>query len=665
MKNHYNMQEHLKSQYGYNDFRALQKEIITDIIDKKDVMIIFPTGAGKSLCYQFPATFLDKVSIVISPLISLMTDQCTALRQKGIKVACLNGETQDSINDVNLIYCTPEFFMGHLELIDKLLDKICMIAIDEAHCLSEWGHDFRKEYTRLGVIREHFSTLPIMTLTATSPPNVSKDILNVLNIQDAQVYNTGVRRNNLTIRVQRKGDNIFTDLQPHINPDQSTIIYTQTCKMAEKIYNLLKCKGLSIEKYHGGLSADKKQSAYHNFITDKTILMVATICFGMGIDKPDIRKIINYGAPLNIETYYQEIGRAGRDGKRSSVVLFYSDNDFRTGAYLIGQSNQQENKQTSLNTFRKYLSNTMVCRQTLLEWYFKYGHLDGQIKNKHRCKHCDNCNKREHDTIDITQDVVLLVKLVDALYCNLGSTKLVKILRGAKSFEQYPFFGEGSHHSVDTWKQIIDTSISMGFLNRKVIGKFNVIECGSMRLYTPILMQSTQPMTTKTSSSLNRLKTIRTRLARDKNIAPYMIASDTILDIIHEAKPKDIPSLLALDGISYEFITTYGLFFIEQKKTSTSSTMSKSYDLFVSGMSPSDIAKERGLKQQTIEEHIVSMWKKHPDQIDEERIGITDDMKISVKRAIDQVGTERLRPIKEIIGRDISYFQMKTIMIRN
>ena len=393
------MNKHLKSQYGFTNFRDFQKEIIEDVISGKDSIVIFPTGGGKSLCYQYPATYLNKKSVIISPLISLMTDQQLHLTHRGINCVCLNSETKThrslltsrpsyALEKANVIYCTPEFFANNLNLFKSLKD-ICMFAIDEAHCLSEWGHDFRPSYRNLNIIKKTFPSIPVVALTATATPQVLDDIFEVLGLNLAHQYQLGTMRENLSINVREKSDDILSDLA--INPDESTIVYTQTRKNTEKIYKLLISAGVKAGYYHAGLTPEHKHKTHTLFVRDEIKVMVATICFGMGIDKPDIRKVINYGSPCNLETYYQEIGRAGRDGMPSEVVMFHSDGDYGVNSFLIGKSDIHHVKSKLLNTFQKYILNVTKCRQVMIEHYFEHGNLDGDISDNGKCGICDNC----------------------------------------------------------------------------------------------------------------------------------------------------------------------------------------------------------------------------------------------------------------------------------
>ena len=348
------MHKHLKKCYGYNEFRPTQKSVIKDILKGRDVIVVYPTGGGKSLCYQFPATYTSKISIVISPLISLMNDQKLKLNSMGVKSICLNGETYSSsgnfpnktkkllqlFEDVSVVYCTPEFITVNIDIFTKIIDKICLFAIDEAHCVSEWGHDFRVSYRKLNMIKEHFPHIPLISLTATATPMVMQDIFDSLNYEEIVQYRLGTKRNNLIISVKQKGLSVLEDL--NINQDESTIIYAQTQKETERIHDILKSGGIKSECYHGGMSSQDKDTSHNNFVQDKVKILVATICFGMGIDKPDIRRIVNYGSPQNIETYYQEIGRAGRDGKDSVVDMFYEEKDFQTNLILFLSKNTKE-----------------------------------------------------------------------------------------------------------------------------------------------------------------------------------------------------------------------------------------------------------------------------------------------------------------------------------
>lgn len=673
------MKAHLKNLYGYNGFREFQKEVITDIMSGENVMVVLPTSGGKSLCYQFPATYLDKISIVISPLISLMADQQMHLESKGIKSICLNSETNNRDVDIyssNVVYSTPEFFVSNIHLFERIVDKICLFAIDEAHCLSEWGHDFRKSYTELSIIKKTFPSIPIMTLTATATPIVMDDIYNTLQLTSANEYNNGVHRDNLHIKITTKGNDIYTDLMPYVSDNtQSTIIYTQTRKMADRIQNILISHDIACEKYHGAMSAEEKQRAHHNFIMDKTRLIVATICFGMGIDKPDIRCVINYDAPLNIETYYQEVGRAGRDNKPSNVVLFYGDNDFRTASFLISKSEQQDVKQKGLNIFLQYIYNRTICRQLLIGYYFKHGHLNGNITNDGKCNNCDNCETTSDDMVDITENAKIVVELVNTLHSSLGITKIVKILRGAKSFENYPLFGRGSNIGTDTWKEIINVLISMNILTRHNFNNYPVITFGKSKMTTPIRAILTHKPKEEDNSSMRKLQAIRAKLAREKSIAPYMVATDMVLSIIEKANPKSVTDLLELDGISYKFICDYGMYFLDSKeeskksksptknKSPQSSTFTDSFELYKQGHTLDEISKQRGLKRMTIENHIVKMLTEYPKYIDKNRIGLSPDMENEINDAIEKVGTARLKPIKDIVGEHISYFHIRVAMI--
>ena len=681
------MEKHLKSQYGFTNFRDLQKDIITDILEGNDSIVIFPTGGGKSLCYQFPATYLNKKSIVISPLISLMTDQQIHLNQKGIKSVCLNSETksllkqkQNNFSDTSVIYCTPEFITSNINMFIKL-DDICLIAIDEAHCLSEWGHDFRPSYRQLNILKKSFPNIPIIALTATATPRVLDDIFNVLNLDAANQYQIGTIRKNISIHIREKGKDILKDLD--IKKGESTIIYTQTRKTCEKIHSLLKSEGINSGCYHAGLSSEHKNEIHNLFIKDKINVVVATICFGMGIDKPDIRKVVNYGSPCNMETYYQEIGRAGRDGMPSTAVMFYSDADYGTNSFLLNKSSQctksvQENKISLLNTFQKYITNNKICRQSIIEHYFENGNLSEKIINTdNKCSTCDNCtgvsSRSTCETTTVTKESKLVIELINSLQVNYGSIKLIKILRGSESaYSTNKYYNAGGHKSIIWWKNLINALITEEYLEKISQSFYTVIGIGRKDIGSGSI-NIQLPSENKQEPTLKKYKTIRDRLANLENLAPYMIINDKILTEVSNIKPKTLEELLQIDGINNDFVCKYGSFFIGEEKEKrqiqnkntekhSEKSDSVSFSMYQSGKNIKEIAIERDLKIMTIESHITNKLSENPSSIDKKRIGLTDDVLKRISLAVSQVGKNRLRPIKDILDEDISYFQIKVAL---
>ena len=671
------MEAHLKLQYGFSSFRDLQKDIIIDVLEKNDSIVIFPTGGGKSLCYQFPATYLNKKSIVISPLISLMTDQQIHLNQKGIKSVCLNSETtnkfllknKNNFTDVSVIYCTPEFITANINMFTELAD-ICLIAIDEAHCLSEWGHDFRPTYRQLNILKKSFPNIPIIALTATATPRVLNDIFNVLNLDSANQYQIGTMRKNISIHIKEKSKDILKDLD--IKPDESTIIYTQTRKTCEKIHNLLISKGVN-----AGLSAEHKNKIHNLFIKDKINVVVATICFGMGVDKPDIRKVINYGSPCNMETYYQEIGRAGRDGMQSTAVMFYSDADYGTNSFLCSSGGTlavQQNKMALLNSFQQYITNDKLCRQLIIEHYFENGNLSGNISSNpfDKCGTCDNCTGVNIKTLQIRQltsvsrESKLIIGLINSLQVNYGCVKLINILRGSElSFSNNKYYNTGGHKSIAWWKNVIKSLVRDEYLEKISQSFYTVIGIGKKDMDGVLDIELP-----KSELTLKKYKTIRDRLANLENVAPYMLMNDKVLSELSTVKPKTLQELLQINGITNDFVCKYGNFFVGEeksetptKKSSNEKSDSVSFSMYQSGKNIKEIAIERDLKVITIESHITNKLSENPSSIDRKRIGLTDEVLKRISLVVSKIGKNRLRSIKDILdeekNNDISYFQIK------
>ncbi len=705
---------HLKDTYGFNDFRPMQKDVIDTILSGKDVITIFPTGGGKSLCYQFPATSTGKLSIVISPLISLMTDQGLFLEHAGISSLVLNSQTYDESMEMeiddklevcNIVYCTPEFLLNHgSEIFSFYLNRICMIAIDEAHCVSEWGHDFRPSYRKLNNLKTLFPNIPIAAFTATATPSVINDIKKVLAItnESGKTFIKSVRRPNLCLSVHHKSD-IKSDLVDIIDPEASTIIYCQTCKKCDEVYKVLCDNGLDKSKigiYHGKISSDTRNNVHKDFVGDKIKLIIATIAFGMGIDKPDIRHVINYGAPSNLETYYQEVGRAGRDGAPSHATLFYQKGDFAVNRLLASSSSNKEQRSLMLNMFEQYLSNTSICRQQMLGYYFKTGDIKSVSQSESKsCGICDNCvgiNTNSTNKVgysqDLTKEVNLVLRLINSLSHNLGITKLVNILLGKGSnmekFKHLSQWGAGAYHNGDWWKSLVELIVTEKFLEKILFrSKFNLLAITSKGVHAigdeHIMSVNYDMMLTEINKDVfDRLKQIRSALSKEKSIAPFMIVSDIVLIGIAKAKPKTLDELKNIDGISELFLTKYGEKFLSPKtikirvpgksqsqsqstydsKEPNSSAL-ESYSLFSCGKSISEIAAIRKLSQISIQNHICMVFEHDLSKINYQQIGLTSDIYEMIQKAIEKVGPTKLKPIKDLLPNDVSYFQIKVSML--
>ena len=651
------MEAHLKITYGYNYFREPQKEVIEDILKGEDVFCILPTGGGKSMLYQFPATYTNKISIVVSPLISLMNDQAIHLQSKNIKACCLNSESYcNNIGEYRIIYCTPEFIVSSIETFKKISDKICVFAIDEAHCVSQWSHDFRESYKQLSIIKQNFPKIPVLAVTATATPKVLEEMENFLNTDTINMYCGGTKRDNLNICVDSKENFNY-------NTDGPTIIYVQTRKECESLHEKINNDGVNCLKYHGGMSPEDKQDSHTKFLEGKTNIIVATISFGMGIDKSNIRYVINYGIPTDIETYYQEIGRAGRDGLNSTTTLYYDESDFRFANFIINTTKdlvQKERKVKALDIFRKYLNETEMCRQNMIDYYFEHGEFPSKSKlSTCKCNKCDNCiGKTNVNLEDVTILANRIYNFVYMLKINVGIVKLVNTMTGngtPKIKNIPPIFPPNTDKKMI--KLIIEKMISNDFLFTQNWERGSVILCGNNIKNHKIMIKSNN-----VESSFCK---IRNKLADKHKINRSVFLNETVLKNIENANPKSIEELWLIDGISEEFLVKYGSDFIKTKSSSTSSsssTINKTYELYKQGKSISEISNERNLTEKTIEDHISSKWYSNPEEINREYAKITQSIEDEIKNAIEQVGTDKLRPIKDLVNNSINYFQIKTVI---
>ena len=680
------MEQHLKDVYGFNKFREYQKDIIVDLLDKNDAVAILPTGGGKSLLYQFPATFTDKITVVVSPLISLMNDQCKYLNSKNIKSVCLNSETSVGLahyTNYKIIYTTPEFIISRLAAFNRIKESIGLFAIDEAHCVSQWSHDFRPSYQKLGLIKKRFPNIPLLAVTATATPHVLSEMYEFIKITGAREYSLGTRRTNLIINVQPKSkfkECVF---------DEPSIVYVQTRKLCEKLCNGFVKRGIKAAFYHGGMDKKDKEKSHELFINGEIIVIVATISFGMGIDKADIRHVVNYGPPANIESYYQEIGRAGRDGIVSKATIYYDDYDFTTTAYLIEQSEDEEQKNIKTEgmvVFQSYLQERNICRQQLIDYYFATGKLGNEEDVSHipKCGMCDNCtNEHKEGLKDITEESEIIIKIITANNSrqgfDVGLGKTIKIIRTSNSYADY-------NNNSDEWiKNVINIMVTKKVLTRYKAGFGFAIGLGKTKLsdISPIKTRMAEDfkkikLSMRTpETSIARLMNLRDNIAKKFGIIPASFINDRVIMNIHDKSPKNVTELWEVDGISNEFIMTDQCqefiteYTLEKRgEKNKSSPKKRAYNreqvikLYKQGKSVKHMSQELGVKEQTIEGHILYLFENDDSfDVDLEYFDLTEEKEERVKNAIKKVGIEKLRPIRDIAGKDISYGQIKLCIL--
>ena len=591
----------LKSYFGYSQFRPLQKDIITRILNKKDSLVLMPTGGGKSICYQLPALLMNGTAVVVSPLISLMKDQVESLQENGIIARALNSANNETTNAnvcfecrqgrVKLLYISPERLLAEMDYLLKDIN-ISLFAIDEAHCISQWGHDFRPEYTQLSALRKQFPDVPIVALTATADKVTRQDILKQLQLKDPEIFISSFDRPNLSLDVRRgyrqkeKMKTIFDFIRRHRG--ESGIIYCMSRSKTEKVAEMLEEEGITTAVYHAGLSAAARDQAQDDFINDRVQVVCATIAFGMGIDKSNVRWIIHYNLPKSIESFYQEIGRAGRDGLPGDTLLFYSLGDIVLLSKFASESNQQEINMEKLKRMQQY-AEADICRRRILLNYF------GETTD-HDCGNCDVCRNppQRFDGSVIVQKALSAIIRADE---QIGSSTLIDILKGSaskevieKGYDKLKTYGVGRDIPGRDWNDYILQMLHLGYIEiaYNENSRLKVTEIGRNVLFgkekamlvvikreeqtttkrkkgaTPV--QQTIPTPTvfdgESDTLFEELRQLRKKLADQQAIPAYIVLSDKVLHLLASSKPDTIEAFGTISGIGEYKKKRYGKDFV-------------------------------------------------------------------------------------------------------